>query len=63
MRQGIDEGTIRPSIDPVSYGVEFNALIFGLIYQWLVSDDSLSIHAVFQHYRRSTLETLAERRD
>ncbi len=63
VRQGIDDGTIRPSIDPVSYGVEFNALIFGLIYQWLVSDDSLSIHAVFQHYRRSTLETLAERRD
>lgn len=61
--QGIEEGTIRPSIDPTSYAVEFAALIFGLIYQWLVNADAINIHAVFQHYRRSTLETLAERRD
>lgn len=63
VRQGIEDGTIRPSIDPASYAVEFAALIFGLIYQWLVNSEAISIHAVFQHYRRSTLETLAERRD
>ena len=63
VRQGIEEGSIRPSIDPTSYAVEFAALIFGLIYQWLVNADAINIHAVFQHYRRSTLETLAERRD
>lgn len=63
VREGIEEGSIRPSIDPASYAVEFAALIFGLIYQWLVNADAINIHAVFQHYRRSTLETLAERRD
>jgi AcrR family transcriptional regulator len=62
VRQGIEDGTIRPSIDPASYAVEFAALIFGLIYQWLVNSSAISIHAVFQHYRRSTLETLAFRR-
>ena len=34
-------------------------LIFGLIYQWLVDPDSIDVHAVFQHYRRNALETLA----
>jgi len=62
VRQGIEEGTIRPSIDPGCFAVEFAALIFGLIYQWLVNPGEINIHAVFQHYRRSTLETLAERR-
>lgn len=63
VRQGIDDGTIRPSIDPVSFAVEFAALIFGLIYQWLVNPEAIHIHSTFNHYRRSTLETLAERRD
>lgn len=62
VRQGIEDGTIRPAIDPASYAVEFAALIFGLIYQWLVNSSAISIHAVFQHYRRSTLETLAQAR-
>lgn len=63
VRQGIEDGTIRPSIDPSSFAVEFAALIFGLIYQWLVSPGAIKIHSTFNHYRRSTLETLAERRD
>jgi AcrR family transcriptional regulator len=62
VRQGIEEGTIRPSIDPVCFAVEFNAFIFGLVYQWLVNPTSINLHAVFSHYRRTTLETLAERR-
>ena len=62
LKQGIEEGTIRPSIDPTCFAVEFNAFIFGLVYQWLVSPNSVDLHSVFYHYRRSTLETLAERR-
>jgi AcrR family transcriptional regulator len=63
VRQGIEEGTIRPSIDPVCFAVEFNAFIFGLVYQWLVNPGSINLHAVFSHYKRTTLETLAERRN
>jgi len=62
VREGIEEGTIRPSIDPSCFAVEFAALIFGLVYQWLVDPSAINIHAVFQPYRRSTLEILAERR-
>lgn len=61
VREGIEEGTIRDTIDPKCFAVEFNALIFGLIYQWLVEPDQVDIHAVFQHYRRNAIETLAVR--
>ena len=60
IRQGIEQGTIRPSIDPVSFAVEFASLIFGLIYQWLVQPEAINVRVVFQHYRRSSLETLSE---
>jgi AcrR family transcriptional regulator len=59
VREGIADGTIRDTIDPYCFAVEFASLIFGLIYQWLVDPARIDIHAVFQHYRRSALETLA----
>ena len=59
VREGIEESTIRNTIDPQCFAVEFNSLIFGLIYQWLVDPESIDVHAVFQHYRRSALETLS----
>jgi hypothetical protein len=62
VRQGIEKGDIRPSIDPTCFAVEFSAFIFGLVYQWLVNPSAINLQLVFQHYRRSTLETLAERR-
>ncbi len=61
VRQGIEEGTIRPSIDAACFAVEFNAFIFGLVYQWLVSPSSINLQSVLSHYKRTTLETLAER--
>jgi len=62
VRQGIEEGAIRASIDPACFAAEFSAFIFGLVYQWLVNPDAINLHAVFQHYRRSTLEMLSEKR-
>ena len=59
VRDGIADGTIDAAIEPRSFAVEFASLIFGLIYQWLVDPDSIDIHAVFQHYRRNALATLA----
>jgi AcrR family transcriptional regulator len=59
VREGIADGTIRDTIDPYCFAVEFASLIFGLIYQWLVDPARIDVHAVFQHYRRSALETLA----
>jgi hypothetical protein len=62
LKQGIEEGAIRPSIDPTFVSVDFNAFVFGLMCQWLVSPNSVDLHSVFYCYRRSTLETSAERR-
>jgi AcrR family transcriptional regulator len=59
VREGIREGTIRDTIDPQCFAIEFASLIFGLIYQWLVDPDKIDVHAVFQHYRRNAIETLA----
>lgn len=61
VREGIREGTIRDTIDPHCFAVEFASMIFGLIYQWLVDPDKIDVHAVFQHYRRNAIETLAVR--
>lgn len=58
-REGIRQGTIRDTIDPECFAVEFASLIFGLIYQWLVDSDKVDVHAVFQHYRRNLIETLS----
>src|SRR5690606_36212802 len=55
VRQGIEKGDIRPSIDPTCFAVEFSAFIFGLVYQWLVNPSAINLQLVFQHYRRSTL--------
>ena len=61
VREGIREGTIRDTIDPQCFAIEFASLIFGLIYQWLVDPDKIDVHAVFQHYRKNAIETLAVR--
>jgi AcrR family transcriptional regulator len=59
VRDGIKDGTICATIDPQCFAVEFASLIFGLIYQWLVDPESIDVHAVFQHYRRNAISTLA----
>lgn len=59
VREGIADGTIRDTIDPQCFAIEFASLIFGLIYQWLVEPAKVDVHAVFQHYRRNAIETLA----
>lgn len=61
VREGIRDGSIRDTIDPQCFAVEFASLIFGLIYQWLVDPDKIDVHAVFQHYRKNAIETLAVR--
>ncbi len=61
VREGIGEGTIRDTVDPQSFAVEFASLIFGLIYQWLIDPDSIDVHAVFQRYQRNVVDNLAVR--
>ncbi len=50
VRLGIEDGEIDPAINPEQFSVQFNAFIFGLIYQWLVNAEALDLHAVFSDY-------------
>jgi AcrR family transcriptional regulator len=59
IRQGIVDGTVRPTIDPACFAVEFNSFIFGVVYQWLANESAINLHSVFQHYRRNTIERLS----
>lgn len=59
IRQGIEAGVVRPSVDPDCFAVEFNSFIFGIVYQWIANESSINLHTVFQHYRRSTIERLS----
>jgi AcrR family transcriptional regulator len=62
IRQGIEEGFIRPTVDPARMSFQFCAFIFGTIYQWLVSPEAVDVRTAFQDFRRTILETIAERR-
>lgn len=59
VREGIQEGTIRKTVDAKTFAVEFSSLIFGLIYQWLIDADSIDVPAVFARYQRNVVEQLA----
>lgn len=59
VREGIQEGTIRNTVDAKTFAVEFSSLIFGLIYQWLIDADSIDVPAVFRRYQRNVVEQLA----
>ncbi|HEV2568783.1 TetR/AcrR family transcriptional regulator [Sphingomonas sp.] len=59
VREGIQEGTIRNTVDAKTFAVEFSSVIFGLIYQWLIDADSIDVPAVFQRYQRNVVEQLA----
>lgn len=62
IEQGIKEGFIRPDIDAEQYAIQFCSFIFGTIYQWLVSPESVDIHKAFQSYKSIALSQLTERR-
>lgn len=56
---GIADGEVHPAVDPDSFAVEFSALIFGLVYQWLANPAAINIHAVMQHYRQNMIRRLS----
>ena len=55
VKQAIEDGEVHASINPESFSVEFNALIFGIVYQWLVNPSAINIHTVLRHYRENTV--------
>lgn len=58
VKKAIEDGEVHPWVDPDSFSVEFNALIFGLVYQWLVNPSAINIHTVLKHYRENTMQRI-----
>jgi len=61
VRQGIADGEINPAINPEQFSVQFNAFIFGIIYQWLVNAEALDLHAVFSDYETTMKRLLSNK--
>ncbi len=50
VRRGIEAGEIAPTINPEQFSIQFNAFVFGIIYQWLVNAEALDLEAIFDDY-------------
>jgi hypothetical protein len=61
VRGGIEAGEIDPIINPEQFSVQFNAFIFGIIYQWLVNADALDLPAIFNDYEANIKRLLSKK--
>jgi AcrR family transcriptional regulator len=61
VEEGIAERSIRPHLDADRFAVQFCSFIFGTIYQWLVSPDSIDVRQTFADYKQIVHELLAQK--
>ena len=52
IQQGIAEGDMSDSVDPQRFAAVYCATMFGSIYQWVVSSDSLDIDSFFDYLEK-----------
>lgn len=52
IQQGIAEGDMSDSVDPQRFAAVYCATMFGSIYQWVVSSDSLDIDSFFDYFEK-----------
>lgn len=62
LREGIEQGFVRPYINPSHISVQFLSFISGTIYQWLVDPEAIDVKQAFADYRQITLDAITERR-
>ena len=48
-------------INPEQFSVQFNAFIFGIIYQWLVNAEALDLPAIFNDYESNIKRLLSKK--
>ena len=58
IEQGIEAGEIDPDINAEQFAVQFCAIIFGIVYQWLVDAEALDLKAAFDEYEKYTFKLL-----
>lgn len=62
IEQGIREQSVRPAICPEDIAVQYCSFIFGTVYQWLVSPDSIDLHRAFASFRESVVDLIGTER-
>ena len=62
VEQGIASGDIDPEVDAQQFAVQYNAFIFGLVYQWLVKADAIDLDVLFDDYESNIEKILARRK-
>ena len=62
IQQGIAEGDMSDSVDPQRFAAVYCATMFGSIYQWVVSSDSLYVDSFFDYLEKMMIFYVQEAR-
>ena len=62
VREGIRDGEIARSVNPAQFSIQYCAIVFGIIYQWLVNPEAFRLETVFRHLE-TTLKYLLGARE
>lgn len=58
IREGVADGEALRGIDPDRIAIQYVAGVFGIIYQWLVSPDSVDCARALEDLRENTLQLI-----
>ncbi len=54
IRNGIEDGSLPPHVDPEAIAGQFSASIVGILYQWLLTpENNVDVKALFHHLKSS----------
>lgn len=57
--EGIRQGDIKSSVNPMRLAMQYCSFIYGTIYQWLVSPETCDLRTAFGDYKDSALALIA----
>ncbi len=57
--QGVDDGSVRPDVDPQQRAVLIVSILRGLAYQWLLEPDAVDLVAAYDEIIDLVATTLA----
>jgi AcrR family transcriptional regulator len=60
--QGMEDGAIRPDIDPEKFALQFLAFYYGIIYLWLAAPENINFQQAFEDFRDSAVMQLLVRK-
>jgi AcrR family transcriptional regulator len=58
--QGIEEGTIKQSVEPSKVALQYTSFFFGLVYQWLANPDVIEFESTLHDFRDALVLVIGE---